>query len=187
MKNLSIRRAVFDDAQRLAEIHVTSWQYTYRSLLPDEVIQRHTHAQRLKQCQQWLDPASTHIAVHLVAEMHQEILGFSVVIPSRDEENFLQVFELGAIYFAPEHIGKGHGEALLRASIDAAHALRASALTLWVLDTNVRARRFYERMGFVLDGGQKLDERIGGAGEVRYRFAVDASASTNPSSIAQRH
>jgi RimJ/RimL family protein N-acetyltransferase len=43
-------------------------------------------------------------------------------------------------------------------------------VTLWVLDGNARARRFYEAAGFHPDGAVEEDDRSGFAlREVRYR------------------
>ncbi len=45
-----------------------------------------------------------------------------------------------------------------------------SEATLWVLDTNDRARRFYEAAGWRAHGASKTDERPAGTlSEVRYR------------------
>jgi RimJ/RimL family protein N-acetyltransferase len=45
--------------------------------------------------------------------------------------------------------------------------------TLWVLEDNPRARRFYEREGWVLDGEQREEEFLGVAiSEVRYRITL---------------
>ena len=46
-----------------------------------------------------------------------------------------------------------------------------SELTLWVLDANQRARKFYEKFEFVLDGSEKEDDRWDDfvISEVRYR------------------
>jgi ribosomal protein S18 acetylase RimI-like enzyme len=53
-------------------------------------------------------------------------------------------------------------EALAKAGYD--------QVTLWVLDTNARARRFYEAAGFHFDGAEQLDERDGFVlNELRYR------------------
>ena len=65
--------------------------------------------------------------------------------------------ELGRLHVHPDHWHEGVGRALH----DAAAA--AGATTLWVIDANERARRFYERNGWVLDP----TERQGN--EVRYR------------------
>jgi RimJ/RimL family protein N-acetyltransferase len=43
-------------------------------------------------------------------------------------------------------------------------------VTLWVLEDNPRARQFYERAGWTIDGGRKAEARWGvRAPEVRYR------------------
>jgi RimJ/RimL family protein N-acetyltransferase len=44
---------------------------------------------------------------------------------------------------------------------------------LWVLEDNPRARRFYERTGWSLDGGVKDDSHLGvSVTEVRYRIRL---------------
>jgi RimJ/RimL family protein N-acetyltransferase len=55
-------------------------------------------------------------------------------------------------------------------------ALRASGFTtasLWVLEDNPRARRFYEREGWTRDGGRREEEFLGvPVAEIRYRFTL---------------
>jgi hypothetical protein len=52
--------------------------------------------------------------------------------------------------------------------------------TLWVLDKNVRARRFYERGGWRPDGTSKDDAREGFTlHEVRYRIGLQLSSATS--------
>jgi len=48
-----------------------------------------------------------------------------------------------------------------------------TAVVLWVLETNARARRFYEVAGFAPDGGEQV-ETFGAVPlrEVRYRRAL---------------
>lgn len=41
--------------------------------------------------------------------------------------------------------------------------------TLWTLEGNAPARRFYERRGFVTDGAQKVFDVPGQPIEIRYR------------------
>jgi hypothetical protein len=44
-------------------------------------------------------------------------------------------------------------------------------LVLWVLEGNARARRFYEAMGWLPDGGRQLLEMVGAKlYEIRYRL-----------------
>jgi hypothetical protein len=57
----------------------------------------------------------------------------------------------------------------------ALEALRGyPSATLWVLEDNLRARRFYEREGWILDGGRRDEAFLGvTVPEVRYRTTFD--------------
>jgi ribosomal protein S18 acetylase RimI-like enzyme len=45
-------------------------------------------------------------------------------------------------------------------------------ITLWVLEENARARRFYERAGFASDDARHVLDDLGGVIEIRYRRAL---------------
>jgi RimJ/RimL family protein N-acetyltransferase len=57
----------------------------------------------------------------------------------------------------------------------ALEALRGySSATLWVLEENPRARRFYEREGWIRNGERRCEEFLGvTVAEVRYRITFD--------------
>jgi ribosomal protein S18 acetylase RimI-like enzyme len=77
--------------------------------------------------------------------------------PARDEHG---VGELYVLYVQPAHWGSGAGQLL----IDLAHselARRHNEAVLTVLADNPRARRFYERNGWVLDAVQ-VEPHFGG-------------------------
>ena len=61
----------------------------------------------------------------------------------------------------PEAWGSGAGSALMAPGIEALRASGYRDAILWVLEDNPRARRFYEREGWALDGGAKQDEFLG--------------------------
>ena len=44
-----------------------------------------------------------------------------------------------------------------------------TCITLWVLEANARARRFYQRAGFIPDGARHVLDDLGGVTEIRYR------------------
>jgi RimJ/RimL family protein N-acetyltransferase len=43
-----------------------------------------------------------------------------------------------------------------------------TSITLWVLEANARARRFYQRAGFAPDGARHVLDDLGGVTEIRY-------------------
>ena len=51
-------------------------------------------------------------------------------------------------------------------------------VTLWVLDSNVRARRFYEAVGWLADGARKIEESRGfPIAQVRYKRSLKPSGT----------
>ena len=88
---------------------------------------------------------------------------------SRDPDATPDTAEVYAIYLDPDAIGRGVGRSLFAAAVDDIVAHGASAATLWVLDTNERARRFYAAADWHPDGATRTEERPGGTlHEVRY-------------------
>ena len=161
---MEVRIATVEDAAGIAGVQERGWQAAYRHVFPAEELDRggFIHADR------WSErlvrpPAgwSTY-----VAELDGEVVGFTSVGPSRDETG---IGELYAIYVDPEQWSTGTGRVLIE---QAEEQLRVQydEVTLWVLEDNPRARQFYERAGWAVDGGRKAEARWGvRAPEVRYR------------------
>ena len=80
---------------------------------------------------------------------------------------------IGQLYVDPDHFGEGHGSSL----IAVAKGRRPGGLKLWAFAANSRARRFYERHGFVATGGTDGDNEEG-APDVRYEWRPCASSDT---------
>jgi GNAT superfamily N-acetyltransferase len=98
------------------------------------------------------------------------VVAFVGSFPSRDPD---ADGELGEIYALPEAWGKGVGHALMRACVAALRERGNADAILWVLEENPRARAFYEREGWALDGGEKTDQFLGVAvRELRYRITL---------------
>lgn len=156
-----IRPAARDDATRLAEVHITSWQHAYRGLFPDEFLERLDMDRRIQFFAERIGAGE----IVLVSEADGEVVAFCWPAASSEPE----WGEILSIYAHPDYWGKGHGHDLLEAGEEHLRAQRFQRALLWVLDANTRARAFYERQGWVLGGGLKLEE-IGGTQvtEVRY-------------------
>lgn len=102
------------------------------------------------------------------------VVGFVKVGPTRDEHQDPEcVGEIHALYLLPESWGEGLGRQLLAAAVERLAAAGFEEATLWVLGSNVRARRFYEAGGWFADGASKTDDRKGfRLVEERYRRAL---------------
>jgi GNAT superfamily N-acetyltransferase len=99
-----------------------------------------------------------------------EMIGFAGAGASRDDDAGERTGEIFAIYVMTEHWGGGAGPALMREAVEFLRK-RFYDATLWVLDTNARASRFYEKCGWRPDGTTKDDDRGSFVlHEVRYRI-----------------
>jgi ribosomal protein S18 acetylase RimI-like enzyme len=72
--------------------------------------------------------------------------------PSEDADAGERTAELYAIYLDPEQLGTGLGRRLFEHAVEDLRSRRFDTVTLWVLETNERARRFYEVAGWKHDG-----------------------------------
>lgn len=93
-------------------------------------------------------------------EWERQVVGYALLIAYWSNELGGEVCAVDEIFVKPEHRGRGHGAALFEA-IERGDVgpLRAVALALGVTPGNTRARRLYERLGFV-DVGVSMVKRL---------------------------
>jgi L-amino acid N-acyltransferase YncA len=102
-----------------------------------------------------------------------DLLGFAAWGPSRDDDAAPGLAELYAIYLEQAAVGTGVAEALMVRALREMAAQCFAEATLWVLSQNPRARRFYERLGWRLDGRTRTVDLRGSVLEaIRYRAPV---------------
>lgn len=146
---VSIREAVIDDAPAIAEVHIASWRWAYRGQLPDETLDALEVAERETRWREAIPDPST---IVLVAVVNGAIVGFVSTGPADDDDASPGTAELYAIYLEERAAGHGVGRALLERAVDGMRTAGFSQASLWVLDSNERGRRFYERAGWAWDG-----------------------------------
>jgi ribosomal protein S18 acetylase RimI-like enzyme len=163
------------DAPQIARTKNDSWRAGYRGLLPDAVLDQLDDQRSAAQWAEWLrdgyEDAGVRAEVRVATDAVRRVVGVSAFGADRDLPDDANRGELWVLYVAPSHWGRGYGYALLR---DAEAALAASgrrALSLWVLASNDRARRFYERGGW-RDDGELKPFGDSGLDELRYRKPV---------------
>ncbi len=149
--SVTIRAATPKDARAIAEVHVASWHWAYRDDLPASALEGRTVEDRERMWTEWfasLEPA----ADVLVAEEDGRIVGFSGFGASRDDGATDATGEIRTIYLLEEAAGRGIGRDLFARANERLRDLGYRRATLWVLETNERSRRFYEKAGWTWDG-----------------------------------
>ena len=116
-----------------------------------------------------------------VAERGESLLGFAAWGSARDADAGPGLAEVYAIYLEQAAAGTGIAETLMARALGEMGSQGFGEATLWVLAENPRARRFYERGGWRLDGATKTVDLLGSVLEaVRYRTAVARSSGPRP-------
>jgi GNAT superfamily N-acetyltransferase len=167
----SVRVATVRDAPELAAIQARSWHAAYHGLVPQDFVDGLDLSGGTEAWERALRAADWPKAGVMVAVPGPDMVGFARFGPTRDKDlDTRMVGEIKQIYVAPEVWGKGLGKRLMSTALARLAAAGYAQATLWVLDTNGRARRFYERCGWVQDGAARCDERYNfPTPDVRYR------------------
>ena len=98
------------------------------------------------------------------------VVGWVAYGPCRDPDRAGPRYgEIFACYVHPDWWRKGTGRLLMGRAIDGLIRSGRDDISLWVLEANDRARRFYEAFGFAPDGTRKLVSFGVPVPEVRYR------------------
>jgi len=162
-----VRAAKVSDAKDIAQVHVETWQVAYRGQVPDHVLDGLSVEKRVETWRKTLLEKREHT---FVAEVDHRVVGFSYADTTRDEDKDpLVVGEIYSIYLLEEFWGEEMGAQLFEYALSNLNERGFGEVMLWVLDGNKRARKFYEKMGFVADGAKKIEEREGYVlNEVRY-------------------
>jgi GNAT superfamily N-acetyltransferase len=149
-------------------VHTRSWQSAYEHVFGAERLAGIDVARRQAMWERAL--ANPERDVFVFEDGDADVVAFVGSFPSREPD---AESELGEIYALPAAWGKGIGHALMAACLEALRNRGYADAILWVLAENPRARAFYERDGWALDGAEKTDTFLGVAvRELRYRISL---------------
>jgi len=171
---LTVRVATVDDAAAIGRVHVRGWRWAYRELLAGAAFLQ-TPEEAMGERWRTLLHDATPDDRTWVAEVDGSVAGICHTGPCRDADAQPGWMEVQSVYLGAEELaGRGIGRTLMNHALDDMRTRGATAVTLWVLRDNARARRFYAAAGFVADGTEKVDVGRDGVRfeEVRYRRAM---------------
>ena len=150
-----------DDRREISRIYEESWKAAYRGIMPQAYLDAIQEGR-------WVRTQDIPGWSVMVCTEQGEYIGTGSFCRSRYGQ-YPDAGEVISIYLKPAYWGKGYGRKLLKAMTDELESRGFGEVFLWVLEENVRARRFYEACGFRC-AEDTLDTVIGGKSlrEVRY-------------------
>ena len=158
-----VRKANKEDYLDIANIHFTSWNLAYSSLLPKSYIaQENDLSHKMKM---WKEVIAHPNASIWIAHPNASIW---IAYDSRDSDNYTNLgfiacfnkgnnYEITALYVLPEYQRLGIGSQLMHVALNNIHDINSS-LSLWVLRDNVSAVSFYKKHGFV--NSKEINEEL---------------------------
>lgn len=158
-----IRIMEIADIYRAAEIHVFGWRSAYRGIVSDDFLfNKMIVAKRMNYFQKSVSDKTDESYVY-----DDGIVKAILTIGICRDESKASAFELWGIYVDPFMQKQGIGSKMVKFCEEKALERGFKYVYLWVLEKNLSARRFYEKLGYLPDGEQKFIESLG-VTEIRY-------------------
>ena len=133
--DLRIRWATPADGPFVADIWCAGWPDGHLGHVPEELVAVRTEESFRRR-------AAERVPDTVVAEVEGSVAGFTMIVDEEVEQ----------VYVAATHRGSGVADALLTDAEERIRAAGHSRAWLAVVGGNARARRFYERRGWVDNG-----------------------------------
>jgi RimJ/RimL family protein N-acetyltransferase len=156
-----IRYANTNDAKALGEIHSKSWYHAYKGIVPDKILENLSSQKMQKRFEGAINKSEENAIIF----KNNKPVGFIYIGKCRDEDKPNTCGEVWGIYLHPDYWNMGIGTKLINWGLNELKNRNFNQITLWVLEENTNARKFYEKIGFKHDGtakeiilGKKLTE-----------------------------
>lgn len=138
---MEVRFSKENEADQIARIYCESWKFGYKGIVPDDYLDSLT----IENCK------PKRLANHLVILDGLVCVGICSISQGRDND-LHDYGEICSIYLLPDYFGRGYGKPLFEKAVKELNHMGLSRQYLWVLTENARARKFYEKNGFHVNG-----------------------------------
>lgn len=154
-----------EEIEMKSRVHWQTWREAYDEILPAEFQEQMT----LDKCRFYSQkyPENT-----LIASDDAKVVGFVSYGDFQDSATIAG--EIFALYVLKDYYGKGVGQQLMQAAFAALDAYQE--IVVWILEDNKRAIAFYEKMGFVFDGQEKVIDLGKAVKEKRMIYSKDSNS-----------
>ncbi|MCU7548337.1 GNAT family N-acetyltransferase [Chitinophagaceae bacterium LB-8] len=143
---IELREAQFSDYAAIAKLHAESWKQNYRGIYSDHFLDNEVEQDRSDVWHQRLQFPSKNQRV-TIATQDGSIVGFSCLYYN-DDPNFGSL--LDNLHISTSVQGSGIGTLLIRScATQIFDNCTSDKMYLWVYESNIKARKFYERLGGV--------------------------------------
>ncbi len=142
------------DEATLAFIQTESWKAGFKDILSKDILTRYTQIDKATEMYQYLLEHNIGNGYLLKVEGNPHCIAWWSATRDEDMPNYA---ELICIHSLPNQWRKGYGKKMMDAVLHDIKEAGYSKVMLWVFEENIRARCFYEKLGFTTTGKTKND------------------------------
>lgn len=169
---LRVQEMTEADIDAVSAIRVRGWQAAYASIVPQPYLDGMTIEDDARERRSRFRQSPGRLLNLVAFDDHAGAVGWACLGPCRGDVPS-GTGEVYALYIRPDLTGNGFGTFLINTLHSHATEQRFDTLMLWVLEDNLRARRFYESLGYTADGATQCDTYGNTVlSELRYRRAL---------------
>jgi RimJ/RimL family protein N-acetyltransferase len=158
-----IRYANLEDSDVLGKIHSESLQVAFKDIIPDYVLKDDFCVERrTKRFIKELSETWPKTAIVFERNEPAGLISFGKCRYGNNDRSWIEIWR---VYIAPKFWGSGVAKELIEWGINEILKENFTNIELWVLEENIRARKFYEKMGFkhdntlqIINMGKELKE-----------------------------
>lgn len=165
----TVRGASLDDAEEITRLHRRAASTGFAHIFPPEAPPP-SYEHDLERWRFWLGPDREQGRHAHTVRTSGRIVGVVLAGPDPDEAS---LGHLSRLYVDPDLWGAGVGTALYDATMTDLAGREFAAVTLWVLEDNLRAREWYERLGWTPTGRTKPTYEPAGIYDAQYIRRLD--------------
>lgn len=147
--DLLIIPARLEHAEDFTKVIVRSWHAAYPGIIPQDYLDRELTTEAfLPRAKSILSRSQQ----DYLALLQDNVIGAFSISGYREDNADITDGEVVAINLLPEYLGRGYGFEMIQSAIKLLQSKGYTKIHLWTLAENSRARKFYEKCGFVHDG-----------------------------------
>ncbi len=150
----SIERVKLGGEATLAFIQTESWKAGFKDILSENILTRYTQIDKATAMYQHLLERKIGNGYLLKVNGAPHCIAWWSASRDEDMPNYA---ELICIHSLPDQWRKGYGKKMMGTVLHDIKIAGYSKVMLWVFEENIRARRFYESLGFIITGKTKKD------------------------------
>ena len=161
------RQAQQADAEKIALLHADSWRRTYRGLFTDNFLDNEADSERTRTWNARLKDNRPDQLVY-IAEDAGILKGF-VYVYGKNDDTWGSLID--SLHVSSAFKRQGIGTALMANAFRWLHAnFPNTPVYLWVMENNLAARQFYEKLGASNAGMIDKPNPVGGGSARNYRY-----------------